>query len=57
MTKQDVINELSRLYVLEREGLKVKSLIREMEQLLMDITDEEIDKEKEKKRKETQYGH
>ncbi len=45
MTKQEVINELSRLYRLQEEGKKVKVLIRELEERLYQITDDELDAE------------
>lgn len=42
-TKQEVINELSRLYRLQAEGKKVKSLIAKYEELLFRLTDDELD--------------
>lgn len=44
-TKQGVINELSRLYRLQAEGKKVKSLIAQYEELLFRLTDDELDSE------------
>jgi hypothetical protein len=43
MTKQEILNELSKLYTLQREGKKVKSLIRELEEKLMQVCDDELD--------------
>lgn len=45
MTKQEIINELAKLYALQREGKKVKSLIRELEERLMQVCDDELDSE------------
>ena len=42
-TKQDILNELSRLYRLQAEGKKVKSLIAQYEELLFSLTDDELD--------------
>lgn len=44
--KQELINELSRLYVLQNEGKKVRTLIQELEEKLIGICDDEIDLEK-----------
>lgn len=43
MSKQEIINELSKLYCLQREGKKVKALIADLEQQLSDKCDEELD--------------
>jgi hypothetical protein len=51
MNKQEIINELSRLYTLQREGKKVKSLIRQLEEELWEVCDDELDKELNKKEK------
>ncbi len=45
MTKQEILNELAKLYTLQREGKKVKSLIRELETLLWQVCDDELDAE------------
>jgi hypothetical protein len=42
-TRSEMLNELSRLYVLQREGKRVKSLIRELELELWEKCDEELD--------------
>lgn len=45
MTKQEIINELARLYALQKEGKKVKNLIRELEAELWQVCDDELDAE------------
>ena len=45
MSKQEIINELSKLYALQREGKKVKALINEYEALLFEQCDDEMDKD------------
>jgi len=45
MTKQEILNELARCYALQREGKKVKTLIRELEQELWLCCDDELDEE------------
>ena len=45
MSKQEIINELSKLYTLQREGKKVKVLINELEALLFELCDDEMDDE------------
>ena len=45
MTKQEILNELARLYALQREGKKIKSLINVMEHKLWEECDEELDAE------------
>ena len=47
MTKQEILNELARLYTLQKEGKKVKSLIRQLEEQLWQVTDDELDAEEE----------
>jgi len=42
-TRSEMLNELSKLYVLQREGKRVKSLIRELELELWEKCDEELD--------------
>jgi len=42
-TRSEMLNELSKLYVLQREGKKVKALIRELELELWEKCDEELD--------------
>lgn len=42
-TKSEVLNELSKLYRLQEEGKKVKSLIAKLEELLFCLTDDELD--------------
>ena len=42
-TKSELLNELSKLYVLQREGKRVKTLTRELEQQLWEKCDEELD--------------
>jgi len=42
-TRSEMLNELSKLYVLQREGKKIKSLIRELELELWEKCDEELD--------------
>lgn len=42
-TKSEVLNELSKLYRLQEEGKKVKSLIAKYEELLSCLTDDELD--------------
>ena len=44
-TKQEILNALSRLYRLQAEGKKVKSLIAQYEELLFRLTDDELDSE------------
>lgn len=44
--KQELINELSKLYALQREGKKVKVLIQEYESKLFELCDEEMDAER-----------
>lgn len=51
MSKQEILNELAKLYCLQREGKKVKALIRELEQKLYEEVDDELDKEIEEKKK------
>lgn len=43
MTKQEILNELARLYTLQKEGKKVKSLIKQLEEQLWQVTDDELD--------------
>jgi len=50
-TRSEMLNELSKLYVLQREGKKVKSLIRQLEEELWEVCDDELDKELNKKEK------
>lgn len=45
MTKQEVLNELCKLYRLQEEGKKVKVLIAEYEEMLYRLSDEELDAE------------
>jgi hypothetical protein len=45
-SKQEVINELSKLYRLQQEGKKVGNLIQEYEALLCQVCDNELDAEK-----------
>lgn len=45
MTRQEICNELARLYALQKEGKKIKTLIREMEALLWQVCDDELDAE------------
>lgn len=42
-TKSEILNELSKLYILKAEGKKVNVLIAEYEKLLYRLTDEELD--------------
>lgn len=44
--KEELINELSRLYRLRQEGIKVESLIRELEEKLWKECDKALDSEK-----------
>lgn len=50
-TKQGVLNELARLYRLQAEGKKVKSLIAQYEELLSRLIDDEINSEKDNEEK------
>ena len=43
MTKQEIINELSKLYRLQQEGKKVQRLIQEYEEKLCEAIDCELD--------------
>lgn len=45
MSRQEILNELSKLYVLQEQGKKVKTLIAEYEEMLYRLTDEELDSE------------
>jgi len=45
-TKQEIINELSKLYILQREGKRVKTLIYDLEEKLCEICDDELDTKK-----------
>lgn len=45
MTKQEIINELAKLYRLELEGKNVQTLIEEMERLLCEKMGCEDEKE------------
>jgi len=59
-SRQEIINELSRLYRLQEEGKRVKSLINELENQLYE-SDYELDAEKTRKkdkknRKEVKNG-
>lgn len=61
MSKQEILNELSKLYCLQKEGKKVKALINELEQQLWDKCDEEldakkVDEENQKNRKKVRNG-
>ena len=47
MNKQEMIDTLSRLYCLEKEGKKVKALIRKLEQMLWEKCDDELDAKEE----------
>lgn len=53
MTKQEIINELSKLYCLQKEGKKVKALINELEQQLWDECDDELDAKKVNEKNQT----
>jgi predicted transcriptional regulator len=46
MTKQEIINELSKLYRLQEEGKKVGKLIQRFEMLLCQVCDDEMDTKK-----------
>lgn len=50
-TKSELLNELSKLYTLQREGKKVKTLIRELELELWEKCDEELDAKEAAKQK------
>jgi len=43
MSKQEIIDELSRLYRLRQEGLHVRTLIAQLEEKLCEKCDEELD--------------
>jgi hypothetical protein len=45
MTKQEIINELSKLYRLQAEGKKVTKLIQEYEEKLCEAIVDELDTE------------
>jgi predicted transcriptional regulator with HTH domain len=45
MNKQEIINELSKLYRLQEEGKKIKNLIQRYEALLCQVCDDELDTE------------
>jgi len=45
-TKQEIINELSKLYALQAEGKRVRVLIQQYEQRLCEVCDSELDEEK-----------
>lgn len=44
--KSEVLNELSKLYILRQEGKKVDSLIARFEEALYRIIDDEVDEKK-----------
>jgi hypothetical protein len=46
MMKSEVLNELSKLYILRQEGKKVDSLIARFEEALYRIIDDELDEKK-----------
>ena len=59
--KQEIINELSRLYRLQEEGKTVRNRINELEEKLCEVCDNELDttkahEENKKKRKEINHG-
>ena len=43
--KQEIINELARLYRLQEEGKTVRSRINELEEKLCELCDNELDAE------------
>ena len=43
MKKQEILDELARLYALQKEGKKIKSLINVLEYALFEAIDDELD--------------